>query len=339
MAEKFNLEEFPISESALRMMSYVSKDFYEKSYVGKWLFQVMGLEYDEARKLVEELPYQMFVETATWGLMYHELKWQLPIRNNLSYEERRKLIYQKRDYRNSITPYQMELYLKNATSFNVFVADCHDKGIFNYEPQHPNEFKVFLTGEGTLDIKSVVQMINKLKQSHTTYTINNYSNFVIDNSNLEKIFLSNINIALKILFWRVRFFDGSELMDGTHLMDSAREYDLRLGIMYQEGRFEITENQDVNEIVIRAKSFLFEKVIEGKQTIGIKVDMWWFLCFKLKKVTSIDPTINVKLKALSISERVENITVTSRRNLAYFDGLLRMDGSRLMNSINKKEVI
>ena len=95
MAEKFNLEEFPTSESALRMLSYVSEDFYKKSYVGKWLFQVMGLEYDEARKLVEELPYQMFVETATWGLMYHELKWQLPIRNNLSYEERRKLIYQK----------------------------------------------------------------------------------------------------------------------------------------------------------------------------------------------------------------------------------------------------
>ena len=339
MAEKFNLEEFPTSESALRMLSYVSEDFYKKSYVGKWLFQVMGLEYDEARKLVEELPYQMFVETATWGLMYHELKWQLPIRNNLSYEERRKLIYQKRDYRNSITPYQMELYLKNATSLDVFVADCHDKGIFNYEPKHFNEFKVFFQGEGSLDIKAVVQMINRLKQSHTTYSINHYSNFVIDSSSLEKIILRNINIALKIFFWRVRVFDGSELMDGTHLMDSAREYDLRLGIMYQEGRFEITENQDVNEIVIKAKSFLFGKVIEGKQIISIRVDTWWFLYFQLKTVTYMDSTIGVKLKVPSISEKVGNVTITSRRNLAYFDGLLRMNGSRLMNSINKKEVI
>lgn len=339
MAEKFNLEEFPTSESALRMLSYVSEDFYKKSYVGKWLFQVMGLEYDEARKLVEELPYQMFVETATWGLMYHELKWQLPIRNNLSYEERRKLIYQKRDYRNSIAPYQMELYLKNATSLDVFVADCHDKGIFNYEPKHPNEFKVFFQGEGSLDIKAVVQMINRLKQSHTTYSINHYSNFVIDSSSLEKIILRNINIALKIFFWRVRVFDGSELMDGTHLMDSAREYDLRLGIMYQEGRFEITENQDVNEIVIKAKSFLLGKVIEGKQTISIRVDTWWFLYFQLKTVTYMDSTIGVKLKVPSISEKVGNVTITSRRNLAYFDGLLRMNGSRLMNSINKKEVI
>lgn len=339
MAEKFNIEEFPTSESALRMLSYVSENFYKNSYTGKWLFQVMGLEYDEARKLVEELPYQMFVETATWGLTYHELKWQLPIRNNLSYEERRKLIYQKRDYRNSIAPYQMELYLKNATSLDVFVADCHDKGIFNYEPKHPNEFKVFFQGEGSLDIKAVVQMINRLKQSHTTYSINHYSNFVIDSSSLEKIILRSINIALKIFFWRVRVFDGSELMDGTHLMDSAREYDLRLGIMYQEGRFEITENQDVNEIVIKAKSFLSGKIILGNQTISIRADTWWFLYFQLKTVTYMDSSVKINVKVPSISEKVGNVTITSRRNLAYFDGLLRMNGSRLMNSINKKEVI
>ena len=66
------LENFPTSESAKRMLSYVSTGFYDKSYVGKWLFQVMGLEYDDARKLVEELALQMFPETATWGLKYHE---------------------------------------------------------------------------------------------------------------------------------------------------------------------------------------------------------------------------------------------------------------------------
>ena len=90
--EKFDLEAFPTSESAVRMLSYVSQGFYDSSYVGKWLYQVMGMEYDVVRKIIEELPYQMFPETATWGLMYHELKWQLPVRENLSYEDRRKLI-------------------------------------------------------------------------------------------------------------------------------------------------------------------------------------------------------------------------------------------------------
>ena len=124
----FDLVNFPTSESAKRQLSYVSEGFYEKSYVGKWLFQVMGMEYDEARKLVEELPYQMFPETATWGLKYHELKWQLPVRENLSYEERRKVIYQKRDSKTSMTPYRMERYLESITGLKVYVTDVHDLG-------------------------------------------------------------------------------------------------------------------------------------------------------------------------------------------------------------------
>ena len=33
---------------------------YDKSYVAKWIFQVMGLEIDEAWKFIEELRFQAF---------------------------------------------------------------------------------------------------------------------------------------------------------------------------------------------------------------------------------------------------------------------------------------
>lgn len=33
--EKFDLEQFPTSESAKRMLSYVTPGFYDNSYVGK----------------------------------------------------------------------------------------------------------------------------------------------------------------------------------------------------------------------------------------------------------------------------------------------------------------
>ena len=39
-----NLENFPTSPAAKRMMKTVSP-IYDKSYVAKWIFQVMGLEY------------------------------------------------------------------------------------------------------------------------------------------------------------------------------------------------------------------------------------------------------------------------------------------------------
>ena len=51
--EKFDIEKFPTSESAKRMLSYVSEDFYEKSYVGKWLYQIMGLEWDDAGRILK----------------------------------------------------------------------------------------------------------------------------------------------------------------------------------------------------------------------------------------------------------------------------------------------
>lgn len=83
--EKFNLENFPTSESAKKMLSYVTGSFYDESYVGKWIFQVMGVEYDRALEMAVALPEQFFVETATWGLRYHEVKWQLPVREDLPY--------------------------------------------------------------------------------------------------------------------------------------------------------------------------------------------------------------------------------------------------------------
>lgn len=201
--EKFDLEQFPTSESAKRMLSYVTPGFYDNSYVAKWLYQVMGLEYDDTKKLAEELQYQIFPETATWGLMYHEIKWGLPVRTNLSYEERRQLIYQKRDYKAPMTPDRMETYLKNATGFDVFVADCHDSGGYNFQPTHPNIFKAYFSGEGTLDSKVVHEALNRLKQSHTIYVVNDRVEIVLENSNLESFMLRNINIHLCFLFWNI----------------------------------------------------------------------------------------------------------------------------------------
>ena len=64
-----DLEGFPTSPYGADMLECIdSGGFYKDSYVGKWLFQVMGLEYDDALSIVGELPRQMFPETATWGL-------------------------------------------------------------------------------------------------------------------------------------------------------------------------------------------------------------------------------------------------------------------------------
>lgn len=165
---EFDIEKFPTSEAAKRMMSTISEEFYGDSYVMKWIQQVMGMEWDDAVRIIEEeLPKQFFPETATWGLCYHEIKWQLPIRENLSYEERRKLIYQKRDFKAPMTPYKMEEYIQKITGTEVHVMDCHDSGEVNYVPNHPNVFKVFFLNDGEELVRRVISIIQKIKQSHT----------------------------------------------------------------------------------------------------------------------------------------------------------------------------
>lgn len=162
-----NIENFPTSESAKRMMSYITGNgFYDKSWVGKWIFQVMGQEMDEVRRIiVDELPYQAFPETATWGLCYLEEKYGLPIRENLSYEERRNLIMAKRDLRAPMTPYRMELILGSLTGREITVDDM-DQNLA------PNTFTVTIhPGEAVVDFKQAYDTLNQIKQSHTTYVL------------------------------------------------------------------------------------------------------------------------------------------------------------------------
>ena len=62
--DHFDIEHFPTSPSAVRMLSRISP-IYDKSYVGKWIFEVMGLEMDDVRLRFDELKAQAFPETAT----------------------------------------------------------------------------------------------------------------------------------------------------------------------------------------------------------------------------------------------------------------------------------
>lgn len=313
MSEEFNIEAFPTSESALRMLSYVTSGFYDNSYIGKWLYQVMGLEIDEARKIIEELPYQMFPETATWGLSYHELKWQLPIRENLSYEERRQLIYQKRDYKAPMTPYRMEDYLKNVTKFDVHIADCNDAGPFNYVPTHPNMFKVFVVGEGTLNTKAVKEAINRIKQAHTTYMINDHVDYKIDNSAVEAFEFYKLLIAVKILFWNI---------------NKNQKYNQILKI-FMRTHISILEKLPVSNINFKYNAKLKE-IIDTKQC-EVKVNL---------NSTNLEQLKTKELINISISnftEHITNTTVISRKNLIYLDGTVLLNGCRLMNAAIKQE--
>ncbi len=208
---ELELLSFPTSESAKRQLGYVSGDFYEMSYVGKWLFQVMGLEYDDARSIVEELPWQMFPDTATWGLKYHEVKWLLPVREDLPYEERRRRIFKRRDLRSPMTPCRMEQYLANATGFEIIISDAHDPGEHGFSPEHPNMFKVTFIGEKTVDTGIMRGLVDSLKQSHTMYLMCDRIVMHADHCGMEAFIVKNVILCMRYPFFREHGPDGGPL--------------------------------------------------------------------------------------------------------------------------------
>ena len=272
--EKFDLENFPVSESAKNMIASVSDGFYDNSYVGKWLYEVMGQEYDTAREIAEDILNQLFPETATWGLMYHEIKWGLPVRENLPYEERRQLIYRKRDYRAPMTPYRMEGYLKTATGFDVRIADINDPGDYGFVAPHPNVFKAYFMGEGTLASKRARSMLNELKQSHTMFTMNDRTEIVSDNRNLEEMNLKKVIFHIAESFWYIDLLDGRKLLDGSSLLYPYMRYNLMLGFKYILGGFTTPTDADLQKVKFRAKQETENDVKAGAIRIASDIIFW-----------------------------------------------------------------
>ena len=208
-----NLEQFPTSETAKKMLSYITGNgFYDNSYVGKWIFQVMGEEMGDARAIIDELPLQAFVETATWGLRYHEEKYGLPIRENLSPDERRKIILEKRDLKAPMSPWRMEKIISGILGCTVDVVDINEPGS---KISHPNMFIVYLEGEGEFSLGKAVEKLDEVKQSHTFYELRvRIAKFILD----EKFFWKNI-IRTNFTWWDA-CLDGRELLDGSILLDA-----------------------------------------------------------------------------------------------------------------------
>ncbi len=370
---KIDLENFPSSSSALRMLDDVSTGFYEKSYVGKWIYQVMGLEYDDAFSLAEALPEQFFPETATWGLRYHEEKWGLLVRESLDYDERRRLIYQKRDYRAPMTPYRMETYLRNATGFEAHISDCHDPGDDGYQPMHPNIFQAVFEGEGTLDVRKVKELLKKIKQSHTTFSIFDKVADIIDNRELEKIFLVKLRLHWFIPFWGCYIFDGTWNFDASVQFCQQRRYELRVGLKYYEGSFyellawrtklfDGTWNLD-GSASLDAVCRTFQLKIYGRmesrnkagnlaagETLTFAIDFWRLIYFdgrwKLDGKASLDATrckmetaVKTHIAVSSNTEEIRDGAVEIKRNLWFLDGTMAMDGSRILNAMHRREVL
>lgn len=157
----FNIEEFPTSPSAQQMIGRVSP-IYRNSYVGKWLFQVMGLEMDEARALVESLRDQCYLEKCTWGMRYWEERYGIEVDETKDLEGRRATVAAKRRKREALTPATLEALLESLTGRNVDILEDNSKCRFTV---------LIHDGETQVDCAALMKRLDAIKPSHLAYSI------------------------------------------------------------------------------------------------------------------------------------------------------------------------
>jgi hypothetical protein len=116
----------PTTETGKRMLASVSP-IYDRSYVARWLFEVMGIEMEEARQYIEELRLQAHPKTATWGLFYWEMRYHIPIDESLPIEYRRQKVMSKRWKYAPMNPARMEEYINRASGRTAIVTEYNDE--------------------------------------------------------------------------------------------------------------------------------------------------------------------------------------------------------------------
>lgn len=202
-----NLENFPNSSTAKKMLETVTKGWYDKSYVGKWLFQVIGEEWEDAEKIVSELLLQAYPETATWGLMYHEILYGIPVEPWKDLEERRKAVIRKRDMRAPLNPDKLEEWIYLTTGVRVHIT----------ENVKPYTFRVqFEDMDFVYSLSDLFYEIRKVKPSHLSFMYG----FGEKVENKNEVLLSKIRIRFQVPWATGAYYlDGSFLLDGSVLLD------------------------------------------------------------------------------------------------------------------------
>lgn len=156
-----DLEKFPTSPAAKRMIKTVSP-VYDNSYVGKWIFQVMGMEVDEAWVFFEELQLQAFPETATWGIIYWEQRYHIAPDESLTIEERRQRVIIKRGKRSPMNPARIEQFTMDVTGRQAVVTERNEEYVFLIS---------ILPGESEVDYSELIRTIRSVKPSHLSFRV------------------------------------------------------------------------------------------------------------------------------------------------------------------------
>ena len=152
-----DLSNFPTKESAKQMLSMVSP-IYDNSYVGKWIFEIMGLYFDEIMKLIKGLRDELNPETATWTLPYWAEEYGVDTDQDEDIVRSEVTAKHKGGY--PMNPERIRRIAEKLTGRVCDIAELNGTGIFEI---------IIKQGADPVPWRTVIEGLDKRKQAHLSY--------------------------------------------------------------------------------------------------------------------------------------------------------------------------
>ena len=161
MSDLTHRERIVQSTSANRMIDTVSP-IYENSYVGSWLFEDIGREWDRLWKIIDEMPDQLFPQTVTWLIAYWERRYGIVPNTGDTLEERRRRLLEAEARPTPFTPFVLNRYAYTKWGWNVEVTE-------NVGPYTFGVVAICRPGAIPLEFDKLRQYIIDHKHSHMSF--------------------------------------------------------------------------------------------------------------------------------------------------------------------------
>jgi len=149
------------SPEGIKMKSFVTEGFYDRSYIGLWMYQVMGLEFDDMRGCVDDLKQEVFIQSATWSIPIWEFAYGFEPDDRLPLDYRRWRILSRMLERAPMNPARVERIAETAARYGVKATVTEHVAPYTFrlslERTDPNV---------DIDFVEIIRVIRQSKPSH-----------------------------------------------------------------------------------------------------------------------------------------------------------------------------
>jgi len=178
-------KEMIVQSTAAKRMIEMASPIYEDSYVGSWIFEILGRSWDEVWEIIDDMPNQLFPHMVTWLIDLWERRYGITPNIGDDLDTRRRRLLEAEAQPQPFTPWALDQYVYAQCGRHV-VVDEHIA---------PYTFGVYIVDNVDalpLDYSKVRRHIIKHKHSHMSFELFSESD-------------EKITIKSETMYWKFRY--------------------------------------------------------------------------------------------------------------------------------------